>query len=170
MTDKNEMDVMEVELTDIKGDTYIYWLKKEDLPYLDDIDSAIQFAIDFHLATIGTEIPEDAGGGKVAQVSPYYYSAPEGFVSENEFVNGCLLLLTDLNPYLLLKELKAIEKNLGRIKHATHYEDRCIDLDIIFYESLCIQSPDLQIPHPRYHEREFVLIPLQSLKLDFNPL
>ena len=59
MTDKNEMDVMEVELTDIKGDTYIYWLKKEDLPYLDDIDSAIQFAIDFHLATIGTEIPED---------------------------------------------------------------------------------------------------------------
>lgn len=108
--------------------------------------------------------------GKVAQVSPYYYSAPEGFVSENEFVNGCLLLLTDLNPYLLLKELKAIEKNLGRIKHATHYEDRCIDLDIIFYESLCIQSPDLQIPHPRYHEREFVLIPLQSLKLDFNPL
>jgi 2-amino-4-hydroxy-6-hydroxymethyldihydropteridine diphosphokinase len=108
--------------------------------------------------------------GKVAQVSPYYYSAPEGFVSENEFVNGCLLLLTDLNPYLLLNELKSIEKKLGRSKNAAQYEDRCIDLDIIFYESLCIQSPDLQIPHPRYQEREFVLVPLQSLKLDFNPL
>ena len=108
--------------------------------------------------------------GKVVQVSPYYRSAPEGFISDNEFVNGCLLLLTDLNPYALLEALQAIEKTLGRVKHAAHYEDRCIDLDIIFYESLCIQSPELQIPHPHYQDREFVLIPLQSLDLDFNPL
>lgn len=108
--------------------------------------------------------------GKVVEVSPYYYSAPEGFISDNEFVNGCLLLLTDLNPYTLLKELKLIEKNLGRSKKKTLYEDRCIDIDIIFYESLCIQSPELQIPHPRYQERDFVLVPLQTLKLDFNPL
>ncbi|MDP4596187.1 MAG: 2-amino-4-hydroxy-6-hydroxymethyldihydropteridine diphosphokinase [Crocinitomicaceae bacterium] len=108
--------------------------------------------------------------GKVVQVSPYYRSAPEGFVSDNEFVNGCLLLLTDLNPYALLKEIKAIETALGRVKQGTHYEDRCIDLDIIFYESLCIQTPDLQIPHPHYQDRDFVLIPLQALNLDFHPL
>ena len=108
--------------------------------------------------------------GKVVEVSPYYRSAPEGFVSDNEFVNGCLLLLTDLNPYLLLNELKEIEKKLGRKQHSAHYEDRCIDLDIIFYENLCIQSPVLQLPHPRYQEREFVLVPLQSLKLDFIPI
>ncbi|MEN9969580.1 MAG: 2-amino-4-hydroxy-6-hydroxymethyldihydropteridine diphosphokinase [Bacteroidota bacterium] len=127
---------------------------------LGDKEAHIQKAIDALSKTCG----------KVVQVSAFYRSAPEGFVSENEFVNGCLLLLTDLNPYLLLKELKAIEKNLGRIQNTAHYEDRCIDLDIIFYESLCIQSPDLQIPHPRYHEREFVMVPLQSLNLDFNPL
>ena len=108
--------------------------------------------------------------GKVVEVSPYYRSAPEGFVSDNEFVNGCLLLLTDLNPYLLLNELKEIEKKLGRKQHSAHYEDRCIDLDIIFYENLCIQSLVLQLPHPRYQEREFVLVPLQSLKLDFIPI
>ncbi|MEY4991323.1 MAG: 2-amino-4-hydroxy-6-hydroxymethyldihydropteridine diphosphokinase [Bacteroidota bacterium] len=127
---------------------------------LGDKEAHIQKAIDALSTTCGF----------VAQVSPFYHSAPEGFVSENQFVNGCLLLLTDLNPYVLLKELKAIEKNLGRIQKTAQYEDRCIDLDIIFYESLCIQSPDLQIPHPRYQEREFVMIPLQSLNLDFNPL
>jgi hypothetical protein len=59
MTDENEMDILEVELIDIRGDAYIYWLKKEDLPYPDDVDSAIESAVDFHHASIGTEIPED---------------------------------------------------------------------------------------------------------------
>ncbi len=59
MTDENKIDVMEVELIDLKGDAYIYWVKKEDLPYLDDVGTAIQSAVDFHLASIGTEIPED---------------------------------------------------------------------------------------------------------------
>ncbi len=127
---------------------------------LGDREAHIQHAIDAISQTCG----------KVVQVSPYYRSAPQGFISENEFVNGCLLLLTDLNPYALLKALQEIEKTLGRVKHVSHYEDRCIDLDIIFYESLCIQSPDLQIPHPHYQDREFVMIPLQALDLDFNPL
>jgi hypothetical protein len=59
MTDENEIEVMEVELTDIKGNIYVYWLKKKDLPYPDDTDSAIELALDFHVETIGTEIPED---------------------------------------------------------------------------------------------------------------
>jgi len=59
MADENEMDVLEVELIDIRGDAYIYWLKKEDLPYPDDIDSAIQSVIDFHISSIGTDIPDD---------------------------------------------------------------------------------------------------------------
>jgi 2-amino-4-hydroxy-6-hydroxymethyldihydropteridine diphosphokinase len=107
--------------------------------------------------------------GKVVQVSPYYRSAPVGFESENEFLNGCLLLLTDLTPKQLLQEIKAIEEMLGRVKNSASYEDRCIDLDIIFYENLCIQTPDLQIPHPEFHKRDFVLTPLKALKLDFIP-
>ena len=127
---------------------------------LGDKEANIQNAIDALSKTCG----------KVVQVSPFYRSAPKGFISDNEFVNGCLLLLTDLNPYVLLKEIKAIETALGRVKQTTHYEDRCIDLDIIFYESLCIQTPDLQIPHPHYQDRDFVLIPLQALNLDFHPV
>jgi hypothetical protein len=59
MTDENENDVMEVELTDVKGEIYIYWLKKVDLPDPNDTDAAIELALDFHIETIGTEIPED---------------------------------------------------------------------------------------------------------------
>jgi len=107
--------------------------------------------------------------GHVSQVSPFYYSEPVGFESKHNFINGCLLLLTNLSPIELLHKLQSIEKKMGRIKEKPHYEDRCIDLDIIFYESLCLDTDELQIPHPRYHERDFVLIPLQALNLDTNP-
>ena len=107
--------------------------------------------------------------GKVAKVSPFFESEPEGFTSSNKFINGCLLLLTDLMPSDLLLALQAIEAELGRVKTNQGYQDRCIDLDIIFYENLCINRPHLQIPHPRYHERPFVLEPLKALELDFYP-
>lgn len=108
--------------------------------------------------------------GKVAKVSPIIESEPQGFTSFHTFLNGCLLLLTDLSPKDLLIALQTIEAELGRVKTSQDYQDRCIDLDIIFYENLCINLPYLQIPHPRYHERPFVLEPLKALELDFYPL
>lgn len=107
--------------------------------------------------------------GKVAQVSSFHRSEPMGFDSDNEFLNGCLLLLTDLPPKKLLHSLKEIEVSMGRIKTSGNYEDRLIDLDIILYENLCIHTPDLQIPHPKYQERSFVLEPLMELNLGFSP-
>jgi 2-amino-4-hydroxy-6-hydroxymethyldihydropteridine diphosphokinase len=107
--------------------------------------------------------------GKVAQVSSFHRSEPMGFDSYNEFLNGCLLLLTDLPPKKLLFHLKEIEVTMGRIKTSENYEDRLIDLDIILYENLCIHTPDLQIPHPKYQERAFVLEPLMELDLGFSP-
>ena len=108
--------------------------------------------------------------GKVAQVSNLYKSSPVGFDSPNEFLNGCLLLLTDLSPYALLSELKTIEETIGRQKKQTNgYEDRCIDLDIILYENVCIITPTLQIPHPRFQDRQFVTEPMKELSLDFFP-
>lgn len=108
--------------------------------------------------------------GKVAKVSPFFESKPLGFSSSHTFLNGCLLLLTDLTPNDLLEALQIIETELGRTKSNPVYQDRCIDLDIIFYENLFINRPHLQIPHPRYHERQFVLEPLKALDLDFYPL
>ncbi|MFM7644230.1 MAG: 2-amino-4-hydroxy-6-hydroxymethyldihydropteridine diphosphokinase [Sphingomonadales bacterium] len=108
--------------------------------------------------------------GKVAKVSPFYESEPQGFTSSHTFLNGCLLLLTNLTPNDLLEALQLIEAELGRIKSNSGYQDRSIDLDIIFYENLFINRPHLQVPHPRYHERQFVLEPLKALELDFYPL
>jgi 2-amino-4-hydroxy-6-hydroxymethyldihydropteridine diphosphokinase len=107
--------------------------------------------------------------GRVAQVSSYFRSEPMGFESSNEFLNGCLLLLTDLTPKDLLINLKQIEAAMGRVKTSQNYEDRLIDLDIILYENLCVNTPELQIPHPKYQERAFVLEPLKELDLGFSP-
>lgn len=107
--------------------------------------------------------------GKVAQVSSLYKTEPMGFESKNQFINGCLLLLTNFAPHILLQKLKEIEVSLGRIKTSLIYEDRTIDLDIILYESLFINTPDLQIPHPKLHDRPFVVEPLKELNLGFNP-
>jgi 2-amino-4-hydroxy-6-hydroxymethyldihydropteridine diphosphokinase len=106
--------------------------------------------------------------GKVVQISSFHRSEPMGFDSSNEFLNGCLLLLTDLPPQNLLIQLKEIEVSMGRIKTSDKYEDRLIDLDIILYENLCIHTPNLQIPHPKYRERAFVLEPLMELDLGFS--
>lgn len=125
---------------------------------LGDKESNIQKAISALGKTCGT----------VAQVSTYFKSKPEGFASENEFINGCLLLLTDLTPLDLLQNLKEIERSMGRIKTTSHYEDRSIDLDIIFYEHICLNTPELQIPHPKFQERVFVLEPLKELNLGLS--
>ena len=70
---------------------------------------------------------------------------------------------TKLNPEQVLKELQEIEKILGRKKTKDSYEDRIIDLDIIFYEDLVMKSKNLEIPHPNYQERNFVLVPMLEL-------
>jgi 2-amino-4-hydroxy-6-hydroxymethyldihydropteridine diphosphokinase len=105
--------------------------------------------------------------GEVSKVSSIFKNSAVGFESENEFFNACLICETELNPEQVLTELQEIEKILGRIKTKESYEDRVIDLDIIFYEDLIIKSKKLQIPHPNYHERDFVLVPMLELS-DFK--
>jgi 2-amino-4-hydroxy-6-hydroxymethyldihydropteridine diphosphokinase len=105
--------------------------------------------------------------GDVSKVSSIFKNSAVGFESENEFFNACLICETELNPEQVLTELQEIEKILGRIKTKESYEDRVIDLDIIFYEDLIIKSKKLQIPHPNYHERDFVLVPMLELS-DFK--
>jgi len=105
--------------------------------------------------------------GEVVKVSQVFKNLAQGFESENEFFNVCLICKTHLNPFEILMELQSIEKQLGRIKTKEIYEDRVIDLDIIFYDQLIIQTENLKIPHEKYHERDFVLIPLLEL-FDFQ--
>lgn len=105
--------------------------------------------------------------GKVVKVSQIYKNPAQGFESENEFFNACLMCQTHLNPFQTLFELQAIEKKLGRIKSKDAYEDRVIDLDIIFFDRHIIEAEILKIPHPEYRNRDFVLIPMLEL-FDFQ--
>lgn len=107
--------------------------------------------------------------GNVPKVSSIFKNSAVGFESQNEFYNACLICQTNLNPFQVLKKLQEIEKLLGRIKKSNSYEDRIIDLDIIFFDELVIFDENLHIPHPLYQERDFVLIPLLEI-FDFRDL
>ena len=101
--------------------------------------------------------------GEVTEVSSFFENEPQGFKSDNIFVNACIICKTNLNPLATLKELKNIEKKMGRKKNNGVYKDRIIDLDIIFFDKLIYSSDKLTIPHKEYKNRSFVLIPLKEL-------
>ena len=101
--------------------------------------------------------------GIVTEVSSFFENEPQGFKSKNTFINACLICKTDLKPLATLKELKKIEKKMGRGKTKGFYADRIIDLDIIFYDQIIYKSAELTIPHKDYKNRNFVLIPLKEL-------
>jgi len=103
---------------------------------------------------------------RVARESPIYETAPWGFEDQPNFLNMVIEAETDLAPLDLLKYLKALENELGR-EPTFRYGPRLIDLDILFYDDLILQKPELTIPHPHLHERVFVLIPLADLAPNF---
>jgi 2-amino-4-hydroxy-6-hydroxymethyldihydropteridine diphosphokinase len=93
-----------------------------------------------------------------------YLTSPWGFDSSNLFFNLLLVGKTFLSPWALLFEIKKIEFLIGRKpKKTKEYEDRIIDIDIIFYENEIIEGSALTIPHPRAHQRGFVIIPALEL-------
>lgn len=102
--------------------------------------------------------------GNITKTSTIYNSKPWGYVSDNNFVNQAIKVETTLAAELLLISIKEIEYKLGRKQKAgTDYEDRLIDIDIIFYNSDIINTKMLQIPHSKMTERDFVLIPLAEV-------
>ena len=108
--------------------------------------------------------------GKVKKVSSFYKTKPQGFLKQADFLNGVCLFETDLEPQELLKKLKEIEKEMGRKKT---FKDgpRLIDLDIIYYDDIILNTPTLTIPHPRAHTRLFVMKGLAQIAPDFmHPL
>ncbi|MDR0602759.1 MAG: 2-amino-4-hydroxy-6-hydroxymethyldihydropteridine diphosphokinase [Bacteroidales bacterium] len=99
--------------------------------------------------------------GKITASSQFYKSPPWGFNSPNPFINWAVCVETHLTPPRLMKETQHIERLLGRKKNKTvQYEDRSMDIDIIFYDNISWNTEDLHIPHPKMHLRNFVLTPL----------
>ena len=102
--------------------------------------------------------------GEVLRQSSLIETEPWGFQSENKFLNGVILVATALTPREVLQATQKIECALGRRKKTSlHYQDRPIDIDILLYDDFHIDEPDLKIPHPLMHQRDFVMIPLQEL-------
>jgi 2-amino-4-hydroxy-6-hydroxymethyldihydropteridine diphosphokinase len=99
--------------------------------------------------------------------SPVYRTPPWGITDQPAFLNQAARAGTTLDPGALLKHLKDIEHKLGRIP-GIRYGPRVIDLDILFYDDLVLDQPGLTIPHPRLHERAFVLVPLADLAPDLR--
>lgn len=103
--------------------------------------------------------------GDVIRQSALYQTKPWGFSSAHDFVNVCVLVGTKMSPRQLLEATKRIEIEMGRTEksHSGEYHDRLIDIDILTYDDLRLDEPDLKIPHPLMYERDFVMIPLREI-------
>ena len=104
--------------------------------------------------------------GEIKSLSSIYKNSAQGFIGDY-FYNCCVKVLTSYKPIELIEIILSIEKKMGRkTRNTNKYESRKIDIDIIFYDSLIINEKKLVVPHPRYKDRSFVLIPL--LEIDNN--
>ena len=112
--------------------------------------------------------------GEVIRQSSFIETEPWGFESEHRFVNAVILCETTRSPREVLLLTQQIERDMGRRKMVNGqwsmvngqriYADRPIDIDILLYDDLTIDEPDLKIPHPLMHERDFVMRPLNEIK------
>jgi 2-amino-4-hydroxy-6-hydroxymethyldihydropteridine diphosphokinase len=115
-------------------------------------------------ATLAAAATRIASLGRILARSTLYSTAPVGLVDQPRFVNAVVTLETNLNPQDLLRALLAIEQEFGRDRSAGIANGpRTLDLDILLYDDLTIEAPELQIPHPRLPERAFVLVPLAEM-------
>jgi len=105
--------------------------------------------------------------GVISSVSSVYETKPCGYRSDNVFFNIMVCVETGLPPFEILTLTQNIEKTIGRKQKTNHiYSDRVIDIDLIMYENLIIQSEELTLPHPLFHQRRFVLEPFNEIAPD----
>jgi 2-amino-4-hydroxy-6-hydroxymethyldihydropteridine diphosphokinase len=108
--------------------------------------------------------------GEVLKVSRFFKSKPWGFSSQNEFVNCCCMVRSSLSVDELMIAIQNIESRLGRQRiENDRYEDRVIDIDVIFFDNCIINKPNIRIPHKDFRKRDFVLLPLLNLANEIDP-
>lgn len=106
--------------------------------------------------------------GKIVAVSSYHETEPWGFAMDGCFLNAAVVLLTGMEPDVLMQALLDIEKSMGRTRtEGSGYESRIIDIDMVFYDDRISTSQKLILPHPHAHKRRFVLAPLNEIAPDF---
>ena len=105
---------------------------------------------------------------EITRQSSIIETEPWGFESKNSFLNMVVVIETSLSPFELLDATQKIEREMGRTEKSVNgvYHDRIIDIDIIDYNKIKMDTPRLILPHPRAHLRDFVMIPLKELNLE----
>lgn len=101
----------------------------------------------------------------IIKLSSMYETSPVGYLNQPDFINAVVKVKSELSPQELLTFLNRIEEQLGR-KREFKSSPRAIDLDILLYKNLILELPNLQVPHPRMHQRKFVLEPLAEIAPD----
>jgi 2-amino-4-hydroxy-6-hydroxymethyldihydropteridine diphosphokinase len=102
---------------------------------------------------------------RLVRRSSMYRSRPVGYAAQPDFINAVALLETELAPRALLDALLGLERTAGRERSFPN-APRVLDLDLLLYEDQVIAAPGLDVPHPRMHERAFVLVPLVEIAPD----
>lgn len=105
--------------------------------------------------------------GKIDLQSSFYQTKAWGIENQTDFINQVIQVGTDLQPKEILIKCLEIEKVLGR-ERKQKWGQRTIDIDILFYDNIIVETPDLKIPHPYIHQRNFVLYPLSEILPKFN--
>ncbi|GAA3749069.1 2-amino-4-hydroxy-6-hydroxymethyldihydropteridine diphosphokinase [Terriglobus aquaticus] len=110
--------------------------------------------------------------GTVKARSTWHETDPVGYAEQPRFLNGAVLLQTDLPPQELLRGLLRVEQRFGRDRtHGIANGPRTLDLDLLLYDDLILEAPELVLPHPAMHTRSFVLAPLAEIAPDWiHPL
>ncbi len=116
--------------------------------------------LDTALAAINAQI------GKVESSSSLYETEPWGEIPTETFINQMLKVNTKLSPQQVMEKIISIEESMGRTREKK-WENRIIDIDIIFYGKEIISSQSLQIPHPQFEKRNFAILPMMELAPDF---
>lgn len=104
---------------------------------------------------------------KLVAVSAFYPTKAWGNIHQEDFLNACVWVRTELNAETCMQYLLAIEQNMGRKRTEAKWQPRIIDLDILDFNSELIQTETVTVPHPYLHERLFALLPLQELFPDY---
>lgn len=117
---------------------------------------------DSHVILAGALQALDRTPGISVQAQSRWYQTTAVGPPQPDFLNGCVLLQVSRSPQELLAVLLAIEAKFGRVRHQ-RWGPRSLDLDLLLYDDLHLETPTLQLPHPRLHERAFVLVPLAEI-------
>ena len=108
----------------------------------------------------------DERGVELVKVSTFICTEPYGVTDQPQFLNAVCQVRTSLEPLALLHTLLGIEQEMGRVR-LRHWGERNIDLDLLLYEDVVMDTPELKLPHPDMQNRDFVLLPLAEIASEF---